>query len=678
MDRNEEKQTGKMQMIYDTDPWLAPYKEAIDARHRRIVEAWKDIAVDGSLSRGLNNHLYYGMHKTAEGNWIFREWAPNATKIYLIGEFNNWKRTEAYALKPVGGGNWEIEVNSMFISDRTYYKLYVEWPGGGGERLPAYTTRAVQDPETKLFVAQVWDPQKPYRWKHGKPGKREHPFIYECHIGMSSEEEKVSTFTEFRKNVLPKIVKDGYDTIQIMALQEHPYYGSFGYQVSNFYALSSRFGTPEEFKALVDEAHGAGIAVVMDIVHSHSVDNELEGLGDFDGKEGDMYFYSGPRGHHPAWGSRCFDYGRHETQHFLLSNCKYWMEEYHIDGFRFDGVTSMLYWDHGLGKDFTGYSSYFDCGVDESAVTYLALANMLVKELNPDAFTIAEDVSGMAGLAAPFEAGGVGFDFRMSMGVADHWIKWIKELPDEQWSMGEMWWQLTNKRADEKTISYAECHDQAMVGDKTIIFRLMDKEMYFSMNKESRSAIVDRGIALHKMIRLVTMATAGDGYLNFMGNEFGHPEWIDFPREGNGWSYKYARRQWSLAEPDYLRYKSLLMFDNAMIKLGRSERLLSAPPELLVQDEEKKILVFKRINCIFAFNFNPNASFSDYGFSAPAGKYRAVLDSDEAEFDGFSRIKDGEEHISLPEKSPNGNQKYDNTLYLYLPSRCVVVLKKID
>ena len=391
-----------------------------------------------------------------------------------------------------------------------------------------------------------------------------------------------------------------------------------------------------------------------------------------------MYFYSGPRGRHPAWGSRCFDYGRHETQHFLLSNCKYWMEEYHIDGFRFDGVTSMLYWDHGLGKDFTGYSSYFDGGVDESAVTYLALANMLVKELNPDAFTIAEDVSGMAGLAAPFEAGGVGFDFRMSMGVADHWIKWIKELPDEQWSMGEMWWQLTNKRADEKTISYAECHDQAMVGDKTIIFRLMDKEMYFSMNKESRSAIVDRGIALHKMIRLVTMATAGDGYLNFMGNEFGHPEWIDFPREGNGWSYKYARRQWSLAEPDYLRYKSLLMFDNAMIKLGKSERLLSAPPELLVQDEEKKILVFKRINCIFAFNFNPNASFSDYGFSAPAGKYRAVLDSDEAEFDGFSRIKDGEEHISLPEKSPNGNQKYDNTLYLYLPSRCVVVLKKID
>ena len=654
-----------MPMIYETDTWLAPYKDAIDARHQRILDARADIEVDGSLSRGLNNHLYYGMHRTAEGDWIFREWAPNATKIYLIGEFNNWKRTEAYALHPVGNGNWEITVNQMFISHGTLYKLYVEWPGGGGERIPAYATRAVQDPETKMFTAQVWDPDKPYRWKHKGPGKREHPFIYECHIGMSSEEEKVSTFAEFRKNILPKIIKDGYDTIQIMALQEHPYYGSFGYQVSNFYALSSRFGTPEDFKALVDEAHGAGIAIVMDIVHSHSVDNELEGLGDFDGKDGDMYFYSGDRGRHPAWGSRCFDYGRHETQHFLLSNCKYWMEEYHIDGFRFDGVTSMLYWDHGLGKDFVGYDNYFNGGVDESAVTYLALANMLVKELNPDAFTIAEDVSGMAGLAAPFEAGGVGFDFRMSMGVADNWIKWIKELSDDQWSMGEMWWQLTNKRADEKTISYAECHDQAMVGDKTIIFRLMDKEMYFSMNTESKSDIIDRGIALHKMIRLVTMATAGDGYLNFMGNEFGHPEWIDFPREGNGWSYKYARRQWSLAEPDYLRYKYLLNFDNAMIRLGKSEDILSGRPELLVQDEEKKILVFKRINCIFAFNFNPCLSFSDYGFS-------------EAEFDGFSRIKMGEEHLSMAEKSPNGNRKYDHTLYLYLPCRCAIVLKKID
>lgn len=663
-------------MIYDSDKWLLPFKDAVDARHKRISDVYARLSKDGSLSRGINNHFYYGLHRTDDG-WVFREWAPNATKIYLIGEFNNWKRSEAYALKPVGCGNWEIVLGDMFLSHGTLYKLFVEWPGGGAERLPAYVTRAVQDPHTKTFCAQVWDPAVPYVWKHASPGKRPHPFIYECHIGMATEEERVGTFSEFRENVLPRIADLGYDTVQIMALQEHPYYGSFGYQVSNFFALSSRFGTPEEFKALVDEAHGLGIAVVMDIVHSHSVDNEAEGLGRFDGRE-DLYFYAGPQGRHPAWGSRCFDYGKEETRGFLLSNCKWWMEEYRLDGFRFDGVTSMLYWDHGLGKDFTGYDAYFGDGVDENAVTYLALANMLVRELNPDAFTIAEDVSGMAGLAAPFEEGGVGFDFRMSMGVADNWIKWIKTLPDDRWSMGEMWWQLTNKRADEKTISYAECHDQAMVGDKTIAFRLMDAEMYTSMNKDSVSEVVDRGIALHKMIRLVTAATAGDGYLTFMGNEFGHPEWIDFPREGNGWSFAHARRQWSLAEPDYLRYRYLRNFDKAMTSLLRRKAVLETAPELLVQDEQKKILIFQRNNYIFALNFNPTSSFADYGFAAPAGKYEAVLNTDENEFDGFSRLKAGEVHFSVPEKCKNGNGKYDATLFLYLPSRCAVVLEKKD
>ena len=662
-------------MLYDNDPYLMPFKAAIDARHERILACKEHLAGGKRLCDVVNNHLYYGLHKTPEG-WVFREWAPNASRIWLIGEFNNWKRADAYALKPIGGGNWEITLPAMFLTHGELYKLFIEWPGGGGERLPSYVTRAVQDPDTKVFCAQVWDPAEPYVWKHKGPGKRLHPFIYECHIGMSSEQEKVASFEDFRTQVLPQVAELGYDTLQIMALQEHPYYGSFGYQVSNFFALSSRFGTPEEFKRLVDDAHGRGIAVVMDIVHSHSVDNEAEGLSNFDGTD-HIYFYSGAQGRHPAWGSRCFDYGKDETKFFLLSNVKYWMEEYHLDGFRFDGVTSMLYWDHGLGKDFVGYDNYFNQGVDENAVSYLALANELIHEMNPDAFTIAEDVSGMAGLAAPFAQGGVGFDFRMAMGIADNWIKWIKELSDEQWSVGEIWWQLTNKRADEKTISYAECHDQALVGDKTLIFRLMDKEMYFSMNKTSQNPVVDRGIALHKMIRLVTAATCGGGYLNFMGNEFGHPEWIDFPREGNGWSFAHARRQWSLAEPDYLRYRYLRNFDVAMVHLLRSEGVLDEAPELLVQDEEKKVLIFRRKNCIFALNFSASGSFADYGFAAPEGEYEDVLDSDEALFDGFSRIKTGEHHFTVPEKSPNGNPKYDATLYLYLPARTATVLKKI-
>ena len=649
--------------IYQTDPWLEPFKPAIDARHERILAEKRKLAGEGSLSAAVNNHLYYPLHKEGP-EWVLREWAPNASRIYLIGDFNNWKRTDSYALKPVGQGNWEIRLPEICLHHGDLYKFWIEWSGGGAERLPAYATRVVQDPDTKVFSAQVWNPE-PYEWKHRSPGKRPHPLIYECHIGMSSEQEKVSTFEEFRTTVLPRVKALGYNVLQIMALQEHPYYGSFGYQVSNFFALSSRFGTPEDFKRLVDDAHARGIAVIMDIVHSHSVINEAEGLSRFDGRD-DLYFYKGHQGYHPAWGSRCFDYGKDEVKYFLLSNCKYWMEEYHLDGFRFDGVTSMIYWDHGLGKDFGNYSLYFDNGVDENAITYLALANMLIHELNPNAITIAEDVSGMAGLAAPFSAYGVGFDFRMAMGIADHWIKWIKELRDEDWSMGGIWWELTNKRADEKTISYAECHDQALVGDKTIIFRLMDKEMYYSMSKSSQNGIVDRGIALHKLIRLVTLATCGGGYLNFMGNEFGHPEWIDFPREGNGWSCKYARRQWSLADNPDLRYGGLQAFDAAMVKYVKAEKILNSLPEQLYVDERAKVLIFKRGNSIFAFNFSPNASYADFRFHAPDGVYVMAFNSDEERFGGFSRLQQDEKHFTV-----------DGVLSLYLPSRVAVVLKKL-
>ena len=655
----------KAKKIYETDPWLAPYRKAVDARHERILAERRKLAGDGPLSAAVNNHIYYPLHREG-GAWVLREWAPNASRIFLIGDCNSWKRSESFAFSPVGGGNWELRLPETTLRHGDLYKLWIEWPGGGGERLPAYVTRTVQDPETKIFSAQVWDPAVPYEWTGRKPARRPHPLIYECHIGMSSEDERVATFEDFRRNVLPRVDRLGYNVLQIMALQEHPYYGSFGYQVSNFFALSSRFGTPEEFKALVDDAHRRGIAVIMDIVHSHAVSNEAEGLGRLDGRD-DLYFCQGEQGHHPAWGSRCFDYGKDEVKYFLLANCKYWMEEYHLDGFRFDGVTSMIYWDHGLGKDFGDYAFYFDSGVDENAVCYLALANQLIHELNPEALTIAEDVSGMAGLAAPFAAGGVGFDFRMAMGIADHWIKWIKERRDEQWSMGEIWYELTNKRADERTVSYAECHDQALVGDKTLIFRLIDKEMYWSMDKRSQSLTVDRGVALHKMIRLVTLATCGGGYLNFMGNEFGHPEWIDFPREGNGWSFGHARRLWSIADDPALRYGGLQAFDAEMIRYAKRERLLSGDLRQLFVDEERKVLIFSRGNSIFAFNFNPTASFENFTFGAPEGTYAMAFNSDDAAFGGFSRLDRGERHITVCGR-----------LSLYLPSRVALVLKKIS
>lgn len=664
--------------ILRNDPWLEPYAAAIEGRHEDVIRKMNELTADndGSLSGFANAYKYFGLHRDKKGDWIFREYAPNATQIWLIGTFTDWKDDDRYSLSPIGGGVWEGHFPADFIRNGDLYKMRVEWNGGSGERIPAYATRVVQDSVTHIFSAEVYAPENPYKFKVKKFTPDTKPLlIYECHIGMAQQEEGVGSYEEFRTKTLPRIAADGYNAIQIMAIQEHPYYGSFGYHVSSFYAASSRFGTPDDLKRLIDDAHSRGIAVIMDIVHSHAVKNEVEGLGRLDGSY-DLYFYGDGRREHPAWDSLCFDYGKNSVLHFLLSNCKFWLEEYKFDGFRFDGVTSMLYYNHGLGKAFGSYDDYYDGNEDTNAIVYLTLANILIHEINPKAITIAEEMSGMPGLAIKFEEGGIGFDYRMAMGIPDYWIKMIKEKKDEDWHPTSIFWELTNRRADEKTISYCESHDQALVGDKTIIFRLIDKEMYWHMMVDDNNGVVARGMALHKMIRLVTLATINGGYLNFMGNEFGHPEWIDFPREGNGWSYKYARRQWDLVDREDLKYKFLNAFDNAMVEMVSSHFNFQAlPVEKLWEKDDDQVLAFRRGDLIFVFNWSPTKSFSDYGFLAPAGEYEVVLDSDSLNFGGFGNIDDKIHHFTQPDPlySPSGK----GWLKMYLPARTAQVLRMV-
>ena len=664
--------------IVKNDSYLVPFNEAICGRHNHAVERIKELTFEGkqTLSDFANGYNYYGLHKT-NGKWIFREWAPNATNLYLIGDFNNWERSREYQCKRIEGtaGDWELILDEDKIHHGDLFKMYVFWNGGEGERIPAWAQRVVQDEGTKIFSAQVWFPEEEYQWKHKtfKPN-RAPLLIYECHIGMGQDAEKVGTYIEFRKNVLPRIVDEGYNAIQIMAIQEHPYYGSFGYHVSSFFAPSSRFGTPEELKELIDEAHSNGLAVIMDIVHSHAVKNEREGLGNLAG-DPNQYFYPGERHEHPAWDSLCFDYGKNEVLHFLLSNCKFWLEEYHFDGFRFDGVTSMLYYSHGLGEAFCNYADYFNGHQDDNAICYLTLANCLIHEVNSHAITIAEEVSGMPGLAAKFKDGGYGFDYRMAMNIPDYWIKTIKELPDEEWKPSSIFWEVKNRRSDERTISYCESHDQALVGDKTIIFRLIDADMYWHFKKGDENDRVRRGIALHKMIRLVTAGTINGGYLNFMGNEFGHPEWIDFPREGNGWSYKYARRQWNLVDNKELCYHYLGDFDKKMLEVIKSEpHFNDTPLKEIWHNDTDQILAFSRNQLIFVFNFSPTRSFSDYGFLVPNGTYNVVLNTDSWEYGGFGFVDENVKHITLAD--PLYEKDGKGWLKLYIPARSALVLRK--
>ena len=670
----------KTPILVKNDPWLAPYENDIIERQKRYEERKAQLVSKyGSLEKFALGYAYLGFNydKKKKG-WWYREWAPQARSLSLIGDFNNWDRS-ANLMERNEEGIWEVFLDDETYSDKLVHESAVKvhvvaQDHRAIDRIPAYARYVTQDTETYDFTARLWNPAKPYKWKDEgfDPGEAyDNLYIYECHVGMAQETEGLGSYKDFADKILPKVKEQGYNAIQLMAIQEHPYYGSFGYHVSNFYAPSSRFGTPHDLKALIDKAHSMGLAVIMDLVHSHAVKNISEGLNEFDGSD-DQYFHPGSRGFHTLWDSKLFNYGKEEVLRFLLSNVRYWMEEFHMDGFRYDGVTSMLYFHHG-DISFDHYDKYFR-DTDWDVITYFQLANALIKEIKPRSIVVAEDMSGMPGLCRPVAEGGLGFDFRLGMGIPDYWIKLLKHKKDEEWNIHEMWGTLTNRRYGERTIAYAESHDQALVGDKSIAFWLMDKEMYTHMHVEHESVVIDRGIALHKMIRLLTLSLGGEGWLNFIGNEFGHPEWVDFPREGNNWSYKYARRQWSLQEHPELKYKYLYEFGAAMVNFAREEKLVqSLPAQQINMDEDNKTIIFERNNLVFAFNFSPTNSIPDYRFKVPGGccKYKIVLNSDSAKYGGHDRIDD---KMTYPTVALFG----EHFLSVYLPSRVAIVLKKVD
>ncbi len=654
--------------IFQYDPVLKAFEKDFDLRQERFAQKLAQLLPEGgSLRDFANGHEYFGFHKTKDG-WYYREWAPGAEALYLTGDFCAWDR-RAWPMEKLPGGVFELFLPGIdTLRDGMKVMTVVISGGRELERIPLYAKRVLQDPVDYSWNAVIYDPEEPFSWTDAgfKPKKK--LFIYECHIGMAQEEGKVGSYEEFRVHTLPRIRDLGYNTIQIMAIAEHPYYASFGYQVTNFFAPSSRYGRPEELKKLIDTAHSMGIAVLLDVVHSHACLNTREGINEFDGTPY-QFFHEGPRGDHPAWNTKCFNYDKNEVIHFLLSNLKYYLEEYHFDGFRFDGVTSMLYHDHGLGVAFTDYEKYFSMNTDVEAVTYLQLATTLTREVDPNAILIGEDMSAMPGLCIPVKDGGLGFDYRLAMGEPDMWIRLLKQTPDEYWDLNQIYYELANRRPHEKVIGYCESHDQALVGDKTIMFRLCAQEMYWNMGKDAGSLVIDRGMALHKMLRLITMTLGGEGYLTFMGNEFGHPEWIDFPREGNGWSYHYCRRQWHLADDPNLKYQYLNAFEKAAVQMCKTNRVVGGRDTQLKLDNEAKVVVYQKGGALFAFNFHPTASYDGCFVPVPeAGEYDVILSTDDFNFGGQGRVY----HMRYETTEENGKPG----IKMYLPSRTAAVLKK--
>jgi len=693
-------------MFYENDPYLQPFENDFKRRQANFEKLQ-------FLMNETNTNLYknFGLSKLSQTNnqttFQIKQFIPNVQAVHLTGDFNDWDPTK-HCLEKLPNEHWIWELtftisSDKMVSNKSKLKLailsknnqmvyricpwakYVTAPEkSASETSTVYNWSYLDEHENQCQYTF----QNPHVWPKNKNLK-----IYEAHIGISTEKEQISTYNDFTEKCLPRIKNLGYNTIQLMAIMEHAYYGSFGYQVTNFFAASSRFGPPSDLKKLIDTAHGMGISVLLDLVISHASRNVEDGLNNLNGleKTDPVYFHKPPKGDHTQWGSKCFDYSNYDTIKFLMSNLQFWIEEYNFDGFRFDGVTSMLYTDHASSRGFTGnLSEYFGLHVDEESIAFIQLANHFLHEKYPNIVTIAEEVSGMPGTCKPAKYGGLGFDYRLAMAVPDFLIKLLKEESDENWDLEKLMFLLNNRRHDEKHISYCESHDQALVGDKSLAFWLMDKEMYTNMSvMTEETSIISRGIALHKMLRLLVQSFAGDAYLNFMGNEFGHPEWLDFPRAGNNESYKYARRQYNLVDDDLLRYKFLNNFDRAMNLAENSGKWLNGTSPDVYGEASKnynfvskkcnndKVIIFEKNDCIFCFNFNTAKSFENFqiGVGRP-GKYEILLSSDEVEFGGYGNVtKNGEVQYFSKTGDFDGRP---NSMKVYMPCRTAVVYRLME
>ncbi|KAK7287576.1 hypothetical protein RIF29_00857 [Crotalaria pallida] len=552
------------------------------------------------------------------------------------------------------------------------YRVYFNTPNGPLERVPAWATYVQPAVDGTQAYAIHWEPppEHVYKWKNTSPKVPKSLRIYEAHVGISGSEPKISSFNEFTDKVLPHIMETGYNAIQLIGVVEHKDYFTVGYRVTNFYAVSSRYGTPDDFKRLVDEAHGLGLLVFLEIVHSYAAADENVGLSMFDGSN-DCYFHSGKRGQHKFWGTRMFKYGDPDVLHFLLSNLNWWIVEYQVDGFQFHSLSSMIYTHNGFAS-FTGdLEEYCNQYVDKDALLYLILANEILHALYPNIITIAEDATFYPGLCEPTSQGGLGFDYYVNLSVSEMWSTFLESVPDNEWSMTKIVNTLVSDRAyADKMLMYAENHNQSISGRRSfaeILFGEIDEHSHHY--KES----LVRGSSLHKMIRLITLTIGGRAYLNFMGNEFGHPKRVEFPTSSNNFSYSLANRQWDLLAKEGLN-RDLFSFDKDMMKLDENARVLSRRfPYLHHVNDSSMVISYIRGPLLFIFNFHPTDSYDNYSIGVEeAGEYQVILNTDEIKYGGQGCLKEDQYFQKTVSKRVDGLR---NSLEVPLPSRTAQVYK---
>lgn len=588
----------------------------------------------------------------------FALWAPNAQSVSVVGGFNGWNR-DSHPMQPRwdGSGIWEVFIPG--IGEGEVYKYYlVSTNGYAVEKADPYGYQTEIPPKTASVVRGLDYKWKDSKWlqQREKQSILDQPLsIYELHPGSWRRKEgnEFLSYHELAQE-LPKYCRElGFTHVELMPVMEHPFYGSWGYQLTGYFAPSSRYGSPQDFMFLVDALHQAGIGVILDWVPSHFPSDE-HGLGYFDGTH--LYEHPDPRkGFHKDWNSLIFNYGRNEVRSFLISNALYWLDKYHIDGLRVDAVASILYLDYSRNHG-EWEPNEFGGRENLDAISFIKDFNDAVHTQQPHTFTVAEESTAFPGVTAPTYEGGLGFDLKWMMGWMHDTLSYFQKDPMyRSWHQGQLAFSIHYAFSEKFVLPLS--HDEVVYGKNSLINKMPGDEWQKFAN-----------------LRLLFSYMWGHpgGKLLFMGGEFGQQhEW---------------RHDFSL---DWHEHEQGNLQQGVSVLLQELNQLYQTEPALYqnnyapegfewvdFNDMSNSVFCWLRKGSdtkeqlLFIGNFTPNV-LKNYRVGVPqSGRYAELFNSDDWKYGGS-----GVRNTNL-ETAPVSRHGREHSLSLKLPPLGVVVLKR--